>query len=1051
MIHRLEAAGVGVGGGGGGGGEDGVERRRRREKEEEEDERGECGRGSEQEEEGERGGGRRRRVWEGKRAGEGKRWNIVGKEKVQGGGGGGGMYITLGVVWGRAEAGERLTKKMAGAMVVDPQEKEIHSSRHLKGMTDGHPFRPTLAAAKGIGDDTTNLVVMDLTSPAYMVWGATTDVGKTVVSGGLAAAALRSRSPSASAAERHVTYVKPVQTGFPADSDSRAVYTSVVKMMMARNGDGVDGIVTPSATSMEPRLPSWLSETSALTEMSVWQQSVGREGEGEGEAQAACATRQEDTRLFLECLTLWAWKNPVSPHLAVEMEGGLIKDETVVEGVKNVLWHFARQGKGQGQGKGKGGLTCPGADHEHGEELRRPVRQDSSGSLSIVETAGGVASPGPSGTLQCDLYRPLRMPALLVGDGRLGGISTTISSYELLRLRGYDVDAVVMIDYGLGNAAAVRRHLPASIVVVDLPLLPAAADSSPDPLDVWLLETEGRFMDLLDSLKRAHQSRRARREELARTATEILWWPFTQHGRMREEDVTVIDSRLGDSLAVWRRVPHVSSRVDRRDQSGGGGDKDDDDEEGEDLIVKQFDGCASWWTQGPNLRLQLQLAQAVGRATGRYGHVMFPEVANELSVKCAEMLLAGVGKGWARRVFFSDNGSTAVEVALKMAFRMYAIERGLIRSGRQLGSSSDLQILGLTGSYHGDTLGAMDAQAPSVFNGFLQQPWYSGRGVFLEPPKVEYKAGLWRIKVPPAYGDGIKAGELGDDDIQGVCCFSSRDEVFDLGRRNASPLVTIYRKFIDSSLQKHDDHQRAPPEGPRVAALIIETVLHGAGGMEMIDPLFQNVLVGECRKRAIPVVFDEVFTGCWRLGRESSMELLGCVPDIACYAKLMTGGVVPLAATLATGCVFDAFKGDSKIEALLHGHSYSAHPIGCSAAIEALSSFSNLVVNPNYVPDKHQLQELWDVELLREASFLGNINRVTAIGTVFAVELSVSDEASSGYASWSSADIIPKLRQKGIFARPLGNVIYVVVTPTTPPGKCSWLLQSVIDLLRSVD
>ncbi|CAI7863164.1 unnamed protein product, partial [Closterium sp. NIES-53] len=116
------------------------------------------------------------------------------------------------------------------------------------------------------------------------------------------------------------------------------------------------------------------------------------------------------------------------------------------------------------------------------------------------------------------------------------------------------------------------------------------------------------------------------------------------------------------------------------------------------------------------------------------------------------------------------------------------------------------------------------------------------------------------------------------------------------------------------------------------------TVLHGAGGMVMIDPLFQRSLVSFCRAHAIPVIFDEVFAGCWRLGHQSAAELLGCSPDIACYAKLLTGGMIPLAVTLASSSVFDAFYGSSKLDALLHGHSYTAHPAGCAAACVSLKA-----------------------------------------------------------------------------------------------------------------
>lgn len=105
--------------------------------------------------------------------------------------------------------------------------------------------------------------------------------------------------------------------------------------------------------------------------------------------------------------------------------------------------------------------------------------------------------------------------------------------------------------------------------------------------------------------------------------------------------------------------------------------------------------------------------------------------------------------------------------------------------------------------------------------------------------------------------------------------------------------------------------------------------MQGAGGMNFVDPLFQTLLAAACRARGIPVIADEVFSGLWRLGHASASAALGMQPDIACYAKLLTAGTVPLSATLASEAVFKAFEGDTKAEALLHGHSYTAHPAGC--------------------------------------------------------------------------------------------------------------------------
>ncbi|EEF30904.1 adenosylmethionine-8-amino-7-oxononanoate aminotransferase, putative [Ricinus communis] len=211
----------------------------------------------------------------------------------------------------------------------------------------------------------------------------------------------------------------------------------------------------------------------------------------------------------LICKTLFAWNDAVSPHLAAERENGVVEDAAILESLKNEL------------------------------EVINKDKNRKFDSFCIVETAGGVASPGPSGTLQCDLYRPFRFPGVLVGDGRLGGVSGTISAYESLKLRGYNIVAVVFEDHGLVN-----------------------------------------------------------------------------------------------------EVPLLSYLRNR-------------------------------W-------LQTELARDMGYAAVRFGHVMFPENVYEPALECAELLLEGVGRGWASRTYFSDNGSTDIEIALKMAFRKYFVDNRIL-------------------------------------------------------------------------------------------------------------------------------------------------------------------------------------------------------------------------------------------------------------------------------------------------------------------------------------------------------------------------------------
>ncbi|KAL8488837.1 hypothetical protein ACS0TY_024951 [Phlomoides rotata] len=597
---------------------------------------------------------------------------------------------------------------------------------------------------------------------------------------------------------------------------------------------------------------------------------------------------------------------------------------------------------------------------------------------------------------------PFRLPAILVGDGRLGGISGTISAYESLTLRGYDVAAVIFEDHGLVNEVPLLSYFRNRVPVLVLPSIPK--DMSND-LICWFDKSQSVFASLKEIMLSAFLERSQRLHEMPKRAREIFWWPFTQHKLVPEEKVTVIDSRCGENFAVHKSV---------------------------DLISQQFDACASWWTQGPDVNLQIELARDMGYTAARYGHVMFPENVYEPALKLAELLLEGVGKGWASRVYFSDNGSTAVEIALKMAFRKFLCDNKVLFDLASTGVDGrfmDLKVLALRGSYHGDTLGAMEAQAPSPYTGFLQQPWYRGRGIFLDPPTVALYDGIWGVCLPQKM-QPEKSGHEG-------LSFSSRGEIFNMSR-DRSDLASLYTSFILQELELLSD----PNDLSHIGALIVEPVIQGAGGMQMIDPLYQRMLVRECKSRKIPVIFDEVFTGFWRLGRESAAEMLYCQPDIACFAKLMTGGIIPLAATLASDDVFEAFTGDSKLKALLHGHSYSAHAMGCSAAVKSVEWFNDCKTNMNLMPESRLLQELWDPELVCQVSLLPQVHRVVALGTLCAIELQ-AEGCNAGYASMYANSLLKKLREDGIFMRPLGNVIYLMCGPCTSPDICRLLLENV--------
>ena len=818
---------------------------------------------------------------------------------------------------------------------------------------------------------------VSLRGPALAVWGAGTGVGKTLVGAGLmravARAAAAAGATGAAPGPPQGLFLKPVQTGAPADSDGRLVA-------------GVAGAPHSVASHAGVVLPASGP-------------SGGRAGP-------------------VACRTLFAWEAAVSPHLAAAREGRPVGDAALVAAVRAELEGFL------------GGVDAASA-RSGGAGPRR---------LCLVETAGGPASPGPAGALQADLYRPLRLPALLVGGGELGGINAVVTAAEALLARGYDVPQVLVLEAAAGaagsleNYAAVRSALArhAGVGVRSLPPAPgppaapaAAADAGPDAeLEAWLGATDAAFDALLEELFEAHGRRAGALGGLAARALESVWYPFTQHATLREGDLAVVDSRHGEHLAVL-------------DGAGGG-------------LEPQFDACCSWWTQGVSPALQGEMARTVAHAAGRYGHVIHPETASEPVVACAEKLLATVGAGWASKVFFSDNGSTAVEVALKMAFRKAVLEvdGGFPRGagGGDGGAAKEIVILAQEDSYHGDTLGCMMSSPPSVFNGRPQTPWYRARGHFLKPVPLNLRGGRWVVDLPQALLEAFTPaadpnGRAPDFDFDALLEGRVLELPFDdlaeamSPARDWSHLAQVYRAHFKTVLAG----LRAD-EGRAVGALLIEPLLQGAGGMVLIDPLWQRELVKCCKEAGIPVIFDEVFTGLWRLGAPSGAALLGVDPDVACFAKLLTGGVLPLSATVASEAIFRAFDGETKVEALLHGHSYSGHPLGCAVSAAALDMYRDPAVNPNYVAADDRLRELWDAEAVAALSEDPRVARAVALGTVCAVELEAG--GAGGYSSGAAREVTDRLRaEAGVYARPLGNVVYLMCTPFTEPAACRALLE----------
>lgn len=378
-------------------------------------------------------------------------------------------------------------------------------------------------------------------------------------------------------------------------------------------------------------------------------------------------------------------------------------------------------------------------------------------------------------------------------------------------------------------------------------------------------------------------------------------------------------------------------------------------EDGRELI----DGISSWWVNlhGHGNRV---IADAIHEQARRLEHVIFAgfthDPAEELAHRLCDHLPAGLD-----RVFFSDNGSTAVEVALKMA-RQYWTNREEPRRTR---------ILAFDGAYHGDTVGAMSAGARTVFSEAFT-PW------LFEVERLPYPA-TW-------------IGDAGVDETEANC----------------------YDAFT-TALDAHEGH---------VAAMILEPLVQGAGGMRMVRAAFLRRLCEAARERGILLVFDEVMTGFGRTGTLFALEQVGVTPDFLCLSKGLTGGFLPMSLTVTSTRIQDAFRGADAAHTFWHGHSYTANPLGCAAALASLDLTVEAVPRIREVEARHR-------------RFIGDLpdgwRHPRVCGSILAMDLDA--DGQSGYF----ADVGPKLRaafiREGVLLRPLGDTVYVMAPYVTTDAQ----------------
>ncbi|MGH7846793.1 MAG: adenosylmethionine--8-amino-7-oxononanoate transaminase [Candidatus Binatia bacterium] len=444
-------------------------------------------------------------------------------------------------------------------------------------------------------------------------------------------------------------------------------------------------------------------------------------------------------------------------------------------------------------------------------------------------------------------------------------------------------------------------------------------------------------------------------ERLKELDHKYLWHPFTQMKEWMGEDPCVIERGEGNYL------------IDVRGR-------------------KYLDGVSSLWCNLHGHRKR-ELDDALKSQIEQVAHSTSLGLSHITAIQLAEKLVA-IAPAGLRRVFYSDNGATAVEVALKMAVQYWQLR----------GERERTRFATLAEAYHGDTVGSMSLGYSETFHRFYRPLLFTA--LRLNPPHI----------------------------FRYYRCMSEGDA-------------------LNAAIQEADE--KIAQEKDSLAALIVEPLMQGAAGM-WTQPLgYVKALQEICRKYGILFILDEVATGFGRTGKMFACEHDSVSPDILCLAKGITGGYLPLAATLTTERIFESFLGEyDEFKSFFHGHTYTGNPLGCAVALASLEIFEKENILARVQPKIRYLQQRLEEEFLS----LAHVSDVRQWGYMVGIEL-VEDKASR--KSYPSArrighSVIREARQHGVVIRPLGDIIILMPPLSINDRELETLLDATRDSIRFV-
>ncbi len=391
---------------------------------------------------------------------------------------------------------------------------------------------------------------------------------------------------------------------------------------------------------------------------------------------------------------------------------------------------------------------------------------------------------------------------------------------------------------------------------------------------------------------------------------------------------------------------------------------------------KRIADCISSWWVNIHGHAHPVIADAIEEQAKKLEHVIFANFTHDPAEQIAE-IVTDMLPGKLNKVFFSDNGSTAVEVAIKTAVQ-YWKNRGETRN----------KIIAFNGAYHGDTFGAMSAGARTIFSEVFDN-------MLFDVDYVEYPF-TWR----------------GDENVN-----EKEDKV----------VGDIEKLLVENSGE--------------YAAIIIEPLIQGAGGMRVCREEFLQRLHWVNRQYETLMIFDEVMTGFGRTGRNFASIRAQVEPDIICLAKGLTGGFLPLSVTVSSDEVYQTFYSEDPMKTLWHGHSYTANPLGCAAAVASMELLKK---------SQDRIAGLESEHKSHLKTFAGSewIEKVRVMGTIVAFDIKNDEE--TGYLNTISDDIKSKCTDYDLLIRPLGNTVYLMPPYCITEAELEWVYRQLGKLIEDV-